>query len=147
MYPAPFCNLYPAPFCNYFTDDFKPWIGHLFVENYLDPSGQAENKILNDILDVIERLHFFNYTDYCGWPATYGYDYGLVREPYDKHLDSSGTYWESEIWDEVWQAARNNTLEVQYRLGLFGDWSTLNLRNLRTDYNYYHAGEGQPDAY
>lgn len=132
---------------NYVSDNYEPWHGHAFVGNYLADLHPAKEKIFEDIVDVIETLNSFNNSDYCGWPATYGYDYGLVREPYDKHLDSSGTYWESEIWDEVWQAARNNNLEVQYRLGRFGDWSTLNLRNLRTDYNYYHAGEGQPDAY
>lgn len=115
-----------------------PFHGHDFVENYLDTSRPAKEKIINDLVGMIEQVQDFDNIDYCGWLAFYASTNTLFREPYDKVFDEQDNV-SSETWDLVWDAVSTNTLRLEFRTTLSG-WQQVFQRDYRERFAYYHTG-------
>ena len=138
----------PANVNNYDPDEiYSPWMGHYFVENYLSPDHLAEFKIVTDIINEITDVMDNDNTDYCGWPASFGGDFRIFREPYDLLPSSVGLT--SNIWDTlVWPAVLADSLIVEYRLGRSGAWTRLPQASLHSGLASYepYSSSGGPVA-
>ena len=107
-----------------------PWHGHAFVKNYLSTNHQAEPRIVSHVIDEIDRVMNVDTIDDWGWPARYGTNIAIFREPSDM-AEFAGVL-DSQLWDNVvWPAVLRDEIIVEYRLGTSGSWTLLTQSSLR----------------
>lgn len=138
----------PGNVDNYDPFTSVPGVGHALIGNYIDLYSPlpSEEKIVDDLIAMIEQVQSFDNIDYCGWPAIYARGVDVYFDPANFETSEEAA---QEQWNYLWQAAVSGDLIIEFSPIGASNWTTLKNYGPRTDrwveYNYNNPMPFDPD--